>query len=202
MSRLGALVLTGGASARMGTDKAALLWSGVRAVDRLAELASRLGADPVLTAGGRSYGLPAVVDEAPGGGPVSGVTAGCRALAAAGCERALVLAVDAATITPEDLAPLLAAPTPGAAYADLHLPLLLHLGALPADAGPGWSMGRLIAAAGLSLVEPAPEGRLRLRGANTPDERAALLAELGDREAARNRFDTPNRVYSTKGSTS
>ena len=30
---LGALILTGGASARRGADKATLLWDGVRAID-------------------------------------------------------------------------------------------------------------------------------------------------------------------------
>jgi len=180
----GVLILTGGASSRMGTDKAALEWAGLRAVDRLARLARDVGAASVLTAGARTYGLPAVDDEAPGGGPVAGVAAGCRALADAGCDRALVLAVDAPTITAEDLAPLIEAPAPGAAYAHLHLPLALYLSAMPKAAGPGWSMARLIAEVGLSLVEPAADSRLRLRGANTPAERAALLAELAVRERA------------------
>ena len=35
---LGALILTGGASSRMGEDKALLEWGGVRAVDRLVAL--------------------------------------------------------------------------------------------------------------------------------------------------------------------
>jgi molybdopterin-guanine dinucleotide biosynthesis protein A len=180
----GVVILTGGASSRMGTDKAVLEWAGVRAVDRLERLARRLGAASVLTAGARSYGFPGVGDEVAGGGPVAGVAAGSRALAAIGCERALVLAVDAPTLTAEDLAPLLDAPAPGAAYAHLHLPLVLYLSALPKAAGTGWSIARLIAEARLPLLEPAAESRLRLRGANTPEERAALLAELAGRECA------------------
>jgi molybdopterin-guanine dinucleotide biosynthesis protein A len=62
----------------------------------------------VLTAG-RDHGLEHVDDPAPGAGPVGGVLAGARALAAHGLTRALVLAVDAPTVTVEDLAPLLAA---------------------------------------------------------------------------------------------
>ena len=34
--KLGAIILTGGASSRMGADKAEALWLGVRAVDRVA----------------------------------------------------------------------------------------------------------------------------------------------------------------------
>ncbi|HEY0651236.1 NTP transferase domain-containing protein, partial [Phenylobacterium sp.] len=48
---LGVVILTGGASSRMGADKAALLWGGRRAVDRLADLARELGAAAVLTSG-------------------------------------------------------------------------------------------------------------------------------------------------------
>src|SRR4051812_23087594 len=110
---LGALILAGGTSTRMGRDKATLLWGGRRAVDRLADVARVVGADPVLTVGPRTYGLPAVEDEAADGGPVAGLVAGIDALVRAGCERALVLAVDAPTLEAADLAPLLEAPAPG-----------------------------------------------------------------------------------------
>ena len=42
---LGAVILTGGSSRRMGADKAAELWFGVRAVDRVAEVARDCGAN-------------------------------------------------------------------------------------------------------------------------------------------------------------
>src|SRR5436190_1742777 len=113
---LGAIILVGGASSRMGADKAALLWGGVRAVDRLAHLARVAGATTVLTVGAGEYGLERIDDEIDGGGPVAGIVAGLAALAARGCDRGLVVAVDAATIRPADLVPLLAAQAPGAAY--------------------------------------------------------------------------------------
>jgi molybdopterin-guanine dinucleotide biosynthesis protein A len=182
---LGGLILTGGASSRMGTDKAAIPWQGVRAVDRVVELAARLGASPVLTAGAADYGHPCVADEPGAGGPVGGVMAGAARLKAAGCVRALVLAVDAPTIRPEDLALLIAAEGPGAAFAGLHPPLVILLAAIPADVRADWPMARLVERAG--LLRPAcPAGASeRLRGANTPAEREALLAaEVAQKDGA------------------
>lgn len=168
----------------MGADKAALLWAGERAVDRAAALARAVGADVVLSAGPGDYGLPAAPEPEPGGGPAAGVMAGAARLAALGLSRILVLAVDAPTIRPDDLTPLLTAPFPGAAYAHLHLPLVADIPALPADAGAGWSMARMIDAAGLHLIPPPEEAMARLRGANSPAEREALLAELAGRKGA------------------
>ena len=176
---LGVIILTGGASSRMGADKAEALWLGVRAVDRVADLARRCGAARVLTVGARSHGLAFVPDDRAGGGPVGGVVAGVRALAEAGCDRALVLAVDAPTLEPEDLAPLLDAAPPGAAFDGLYLPMSLEITALPAEVEAGWPLGRLVERAGLLRI-PCPPDRLdRVRGANTPQEREVLLQRLG-----------------------
>ena len=169
----GAIILTGGTSRRMGADKAALDWDGQRAVDRVAALASAAGAVRVLTAG-RDLGLEHVDDPAPGAGPVGGVLAGARALAAHGLARALVLAVDAPTVTVDDLAPLLAAGEPGAVYEGLPVPMVVTLAALPADAEPGWPLRRLVERARLATLPCDEAVKLRLRGANTPEERAAL----------------------------
>ncbi|OYW99702.1 MAG: molybdopterin-guanine dinucleotide biosynthesis protein A, partial [Caulobacter vibrioides] len=108
-------------------------------------------------------------DDTAGAGPVGGVLAGARAL---GTARLLVLAVDAPTITLEDLAPLLAM---GGCYEGLPVPMVLDAAALPADAEAGWPLRRLAERAGLQAL-PVPDGALlRLRGANTPEERDALL---------------------------
>lgn len=175
---LGALILTGGASSRMGRDKAAMDWGGVRAVDRVAAAARSAGARVVVTAGAADYGLPRAPDRIAGAGPVGGVGAGCAALAEAGCDRALVLAVDAPTLTNHDLAPLLAVAGPGAAYADLHLPAVVRISDLPPDAEDGWPLRRLWAAAGLVRLAVPKDAALRLRGANTPEERDVLLRDL------------------------
>jgi molybdopterin-guanine dinucleotide biosynthesis protein A len=175
---LGVIILTGGRSSRMGVDKAELLWDGRRAVDRLVDVAAKSGATRTLTVGGRGYGLPWIADATPGGGPMSGVMTGLAALEAAGCCRALVLAVDAPTLTVADLEPLLRAPGPGAAYEDLNLPLVIAAGAAARDAGPGWPVRRFVEASGLRRIAPPPGAAVRLRGANTPAERQALLAAL------------------------
>ena len=170
----GAIILVGGASERMGEDKAAMDWGGVRAVDRVAGLARSVGAEPVLTAGG-DYGLPFVEDPEPLGGPVGGVLAGCAALASAGCRRALILAVDAPTLTAHDLAPLLAADAPGAAYSGFPAPMVIELSAVPRDLAVNAPFRRFVDQAGVQQLPVPPGAETRLRGANTPRERAALL---------------------------
>lgn len=167
MTRLGAIILCGGGSRRMGRDKALLDWDGVRAVDRVVALARAVGAEALVTAGA-DLGLPWVPDDDTGAGPVGGVLAGARALR---CERLLVLAVDAPTVTVEDLTPLLAA---GGYYEGLPVPMIVAASAIPADAEAGWPLRRFVERAGLAAL-PVPDGAMaRLRGANTPEEREAL----------------------------
>ena len=130
---LGAIILTGGAGVRMGADKATLLWAGRRAVDRVVGLAQAAGCEVILTAGSNDYGLMLALDAAPGGGPVGGVLAGAQTLRRAGCDRALVLAVDAPTARLEDIAPLLAAGAAGAAFEALPLPMVFDIASLPSE---------------------------------------------------------------------
>ena len=172
--RLGAVILVGGASSRMGADKAVQVWDGKRAVDLVADLARAAGAELVLTAGG-DYGLPFVADPFEGAGPAAGVLAAAARLAAEAISHALLLAVDAPTLEVCDLAPLFDAPDPGAAFAGYPLPAVMVLAAVPPEARPDWSLRRLIERAGLAAPAPPAELTLRLRGANTPAERAAVL---------------------------
>lgn len=168
----------------MGEDKAALVWAGRSAVARLADLAAGLGVTDIVVASAGDHGLPRVVEDPPGSGPVGGILAALAALAQRGCGRALVLAVDAPTLTATDVAPLLAAPQPGAAYEGLHLPLAIDMAAAPAAAEAGWPVRRFVEAARLARPPCPPGAALRLRGANTPAEREALLAELAARKGA------------------
>ena len=175
--RLGVAILVGGASRRMGTDKAALDWGGMRAVDRCAALGTALGAEYVLTAGG-DYGLAFVPDPAPQVGPVAGLLAAARRLEELGLSHMLVLAVDAPTLTPQDLTPLLAL-SEGGCFDGFPLPFFVPLGALDQSAAPDWPLRRLVERAGVQTLACAPDLALRLRGANTPEERLALVRATG-----------------------
>jgi molybdopterin-guanine dinucleotide biosynthesis protein A len=175
-SPLDAIILTGGASRRMGRDKASQLWGGVRAVDLVANLARAVGARRILTCGDGDFGLERVPDPAPFAGPVGGVLAGLAALGTDG-RRVLVLATDAPTLTVGDLAPLIAAPRPGAAFSGLPIPMVIDRAAVPADCLEDWPLRRLVERADLAQIEPDPQAALRLRGANTPEEYDRLLRE-------------------------
>jgi molybdenum cofactor guanylyltransferase len=172
---LGAIILTGGASRRMGVDKAAQIWGDRRAVDHVAALARSVGAAPIITSGGGDFGLPSTSEPIPLSGPVAGVLAGLAQLKE-GVERVLVLAVDAPTIRASDLSPLLDVGGAGAAFAGFPLPMVIALAAIPADARDDWPLRRLAERAGLASLVPDPGAVERIRGANTPEEQARLLA--------------------------
>ena len=138
----------------------------------------------MLTVGVQNYGLPLVRDATSLGGPVGGVLAGASALRKAGHDRMLVLAVDAPTVRAKDILPLIAHDGPAAAFEGLHLPMVADLAALPSSAAANWPLARLLDLAGATRLACAPEARNRLRGANTPDERAVLLAALAEWENA------------------
>jgi len=107
-----ALLLTGGSSRRLGTDKATLIVSGERLVDRLARVLVT-ECDPVLEVGPGYGTLPAVREDPPGGGPLAAVAAGATALVADGHEGpAIVLAVDLPGVTAAIIGWLLEHPSP------------------------------------------------------------------------------------------
>jgi molybdopterin-guanine dinucleotide biosynthesis protein A len=176
LDRIATVILCGGSSSRMGADKARLDWNGVSAIDRLLTLSRDLGIQMVLTAGA-DHGLPAVLDASPGEGPCGGILAAVPQLRAAGYARALVLAVDAPTVTASDIRPLLEARGPGTAYEGLPLPMVIDLAAVPAATQAQWPLKRLVQAAGLVVLPCSDQAKPRLRGANTPEERLRLLAE-------------------------
>ena len=98
------LLLTGGASRRMGVDKAALEIGGERLADRGARV---LGAVclPVVEVGPGYAGIETVLEEPPGGGPLAAIAEGARALRARGhVGPAMVLAVDLPLVTAAALA--------------------------------------------------------------------------------------------------
>ncbi len=101
MTLLGA-VLVGGASRRMGTDKADIEISGTTLLDRVA-MALALVSDRVVVLGDDRVGYESWPDRAPGAGPLVGLA---TALSSMTEDRALVVAVDNAFVQPETLAHL------------------------------------------------------------------------------------------------
>ena len=99
--RWSGVVLAGGASSRMGFDKAFLELDGETLIRRQHRLLEACGAGEVLISGraGAVYGIAGarvILDECPGHGPLGGILA---ALEAAANPRVLVLAVDMPGVT-------------------------------------------------------------------------------------------------------
>ncbi len=91
---VGGILLTGGASARMGRDKATMRIAGESNARRIATLLGRL-VHPVVEVGPAVSGLLSVREEPEGGGPLVAVACGGRALRSLGHHgAALVLACD------------------------------------------------------------------------------------------------------------
>ncbi len=84
--RLGAIVLAGGRSSRMGAPKAMLDWHGAPLVRRVTGILQRV-ADPVVVVHADGQELPPlpeverVADRAPDRGPLEGLAGGLRAVA-------------------------------------------------------------------------------------------------------------------------
>jgi len=79
MRQMAGVLLTGGASTRMGTDKARLVVDGETLAARSARALSSV-CDPVVEVGPRVSGLPAVEEEPRGAGPLVALLAGVGAL--------------------------------------------------------------------------------------------------------------------------
>ena len=103
------VVLAGGASSRMGVDKATVKIEGRSMLDRVA--ASLEVVTDRLVVAGRSEpvsGLTGLPDPAPGrAGPLAGLTAALREAGAAGAEAVILVAVDQPFVRPETLARLI-----------------------------------------------------------------------------------------------
>lgn len=95
-----AVVLAGGRSRRMGTDKASLSWGDRSLLDHVVDVLTRAVAGPVVVVGAagipRSVGssVIAVTDDEPGRGPLQGIATGLAAAHTAGAPIAFVCSVD------------------------------------------------------------------------------------------------------------
>lgn len=93
------ILLTGGMSCRMGFDKASMLVTGVPCAGRTAAML-QAAVSPAIEVGPGKSGLPAVLEDEPGSGPLVAVCAGTEALRKAGHGGgALVVACDLPLLT-------------------------------------------------------------------------------------------------------
>jgi molybdopterin-guanine dinucleotide biosynthesis protein A len=109
---VGGALLTGGASRRMGFDKASVQVDGVPNAVRLAAVLGEV-ASPVVEVGPGRSGLVAVDEQPPGQGPLSATCAAWETLRAMGhFGPVLVVACDLPFVTAEDLGLLATWPGP------------------------------------------------------------------------------------------
>jgi molybdenum cofactor guanylyltransferase len=108
------LLLTGGASRRLGVDKATLLLDGDRLVDRVAGVLAGV-ATTIIEVGPGYSTFAAVREEPPGSGPLAALAAGAAGLGARGLgsSAVLALAVDLPFVDAALLAWLASHPAPG-----------------------------------------------------------------------------------------
>lgn len=141
---LAGLILAGGASTRMGRDKALLEADGVTLLERARMLLVESGCSRVLIAGRPDLegGVP---DLTPGAGPARAACDALLAMADAGLEMALVVPVDMPLLTPQSLELLVAGAAAGAAAYERHpLPFCARLRAQPLDDAEPESMRSLL----------------------------------------------------------
>lgn len=115
MDDVAGILLAGGRSRRMGSDKASLEWHGSTLARRAAGLLARCAEPPVIVVCAPDQALPAlpdwvqvVRDPEPGLGPLAGLATGL-AVAGTRAEAAVVCAVDAPLAHPAVLDALLGA---------------------------------------------------------------------------------------------
>lgn len=188
---LAAIILAGGYSRRMGTDKALLpSGDGHSLLDRQFELARAVGAHPVRVSvrPGQSYeGYEAkcLVDAWPGMGPLGGIATGLRA---GDATHLLAIAVDLPCLTDGVLGELWRACVPGC-------------GAIPVSALGTEPLVAIYPAAGLAEAEARlRSGRLRVREFAAALSRLGLLREMplaGMRENAVRNCNTPGELAQT-----
>ena len=171
MARLAGLVLAGGASRRMGRDKARLPIKGKALGKIMADTLRAAGCDPVLISGPND-----IKDVFLGQGPLAGIHAAFDHLGKA--EALLIVPVDMPALSPDSLKVL--AETDGEAvfYAGQSLPLKLanvphirqRLEAILSQDGGDWSIRSFVCGLSAHKLDVRGLSVLELTNLNTPDD--------------------------------
>jgi molybdopterin-guanine dinucleotide biosynthesis protein A len=189
-------ILAGGASSRMGRDKALLELGGEALIVRMARLVESVASDAMVigdSAAFRALGLRTIGDDWPGAGPLGGIATALRASRAAW---SLVVACDLPYLTKpwldyaiaRALASRAEAVVPMNAYASEPLCALYHQRAEPAICGVLKLGIRKVTEAlrslNVEMIEPAEwkvfdsEGLL-FKNMNAPEDYEEARARLG-----------------------
>lgn len=174
----GVLILAGGASSRMGVDKASLPYGAQTLLEHMRAVAGRAGAGPVLVGGGPRSDL---TDPVAGAGPVAGLWALARTVPDTDPpSRWVVIPVDMPLLEGDLLRRLATAGPRPAFYAGHPLPLALTMdratrGTLERigerlSAGESLSVRQVLALIAARALAPQATERAQLVNANTPHE--------------------------------
>lgn len=173
-SQLVGVVLAGGQSARMGEDKAGLVWKGHTLLEHAESTLRAAGCDPVLVSG-RPDQANGFADSREHAGPAHALLDALDQLPD-DARGFLAIPVDMPLVNPEDLI-LLANPASNTpcAWQDHPLPLFLPATAHDEAREDVWSIRKLIAEMGVIWLPLDEKRAARLRNINTPEEFATLL---------------------------
>lgn len=173
----GALILAGGRSSRMGTDKANLPYRGKTLLTHMRDIALHAGASAIITGGG-AHGE--IQDPVPDAGPVGGLCALAAHAALAGPARWLVIPVDMPLLTPALLTRLAGVPSAATAYAQHPLPLAVTFDARSISvftgvrarlsAGESVPVRQVLRLLEATELQPSAAEKDQLVNANTPQD--------------------------------
>ncbi|MEE2565173.1 molybdenum cofactor guanylyltransferase [Hyphobacterium marinum] len=170
------LILAGGKSSRMGTDKAALVLDGETLLDRARRILREAGAERVIVLG-RSYEADGWPDPPGGKGPGVALASALNRLADSGPVQALVIPVDMPCLTPHSLKALIRS-GPSAHYQNDPLPLYFAPDARLPTPDTVRSVRDVVKAVG-ALALRRPGNERVLANINTPDAFADLSGGTG-----------------------
>jgi molybdopterin-guanine dinucleotide biosynthesis protein A len=179
----GALILAGGLSSRMGTDKASLPYGAQTLLEHMRAIAGRAGARTILVGGGPYGDLPDPVAEA---GPAASLWALARTTSkVATNSRWVVIPVDMPLLERPLLRRLVAAGPRAAFFAGHPLPLALTMDNATRDvlermgerlsAGKSISVHHVLELLGADTLSPDATERAQLVNANTREEWNQLM---------------------------
>jgi len=171
MARLAGLVRAGGASKRMGRDKARLPIKGKTLGEIMADTLRAAGCEPVLISGPND-----IQDVYPGQGPLAGIHAAFDHMGKA--EAMLVVPVDMPALSTQSLKVLAEADGEAVLYEGQSLPLKLanarfirqRLEAILSEEGGDWSIRNFVRGLSAHTLDTAGINTRELINLNTPDD--------------------------------